>query len=179
MSIIIQVSIAVVAIAFAVLVVFLIQALRNVSSLLAQTNVTIKELQTQINGLSVEATELLRHTNEVTVDVRNKLHSLDPVVYSIKHVGDAVSEVTSSFKTATSTVAGTLREQVKDSKVLKDGKAAVVLQAVPIVMGLWQNYKKKKNEAAVSKQKDQGKTSKEIKEPLFAGVSPRQAVYSD
>ncbi|MCZ8516228.1 DUF948 domain-containing protein [Paenibacillus filicis] len=141
---IIEISVAVVAIAFVALVIFLIQTLRNVSELLAQTNVTMKELQTQMNGISAEATELLRHTNEVTVDVRNKLHSLDPAVHSIKHIGDAVSEVTSSFKQASATVADTIHTQVEHSKLLKDGAAAGLIQAVPIAVGLWERFRGKK-----------------------------------
>ncbi len=81
---IIEISVAVVAIAFAALVVFLIQTLRSVSDLLGQTNMVIRELQEQMNGISTEAVELLRHTNEVSVDVRNKLHSIDSVVDSVK-----------------------------------------------------------------------------------------------
>lgn len=86
---IIEISVAVVAIAFAALVVFLIQTLRSVSDLLGQTNMVIRELQEQMNGISTEAVELLRHTNEVSVDVRNKLHSIDSVVDSVKNIGDA------------------------------------------------------------------------------------------
>ncbi|UUZ81560.1 DUF948 domain-containing protein [Paenibacillus sp. P26] len=148
--VIIQISVAVIAAAFVALVVYLIQTLKNVSSLLTQTNDTIKELQTQIGGISAEATELLRHTNEVTVDVRNKLHSLDPLVYSVKHIGDAVSEITASFKQASATVAGTIRTQVENSRLLKSGKAAGLVQAVPIALGLWERFRNK-DKPAVSR----------------------------
>ncbi|WP_201317598.1 DUF948 domain-containing protein [Paenibacillus sp. EPM92] len=141
---IIEISVAVVAIAFAALVVFLIQTLRSVSDLLGQTNMVIREMQEQMNGISTEAVELLRHTNEVSVDVRNKLHSIDSVVDSVKNIGDAVQEVTSSVKQASTAVAGTIRNSVpKDPKTAGE-TAQHVLQTVPIVIELWQKWRERK-----------------------------------
>ncbi|WP_461479698.1 DUF948 domain-containing protein [Paenibacillus sp. PvR148] len=141
---IITISVAVAAGAFVALVIFIIMTLRSVSELLVQTNTTIQEIQGQIQGISTEAAELLRHTNEVTMDVRNKLHSIDPVVYSVKNIGDAVQEVTSSLKQASATVA----DQI-DMKVAKDnprGSDAVVriMQALPVVLDLWNSFRNRK-----------------------------------
>ncbi|MBP1153907.1 MULTISPECIES: DUF948 domain-containing protein [unclassified Paenibacillus] len=143
-NMIITISVAVAAGAFVALVIFIIMTLRSVSELLVQTNTTIQEIQGQIQGISTEAAELLRHTNEVTMDVRNKLHSIDPVVYSVKNIGDAVQEVTSSLKQASATVA----DQI-DMKVAKDnprGSDAVVriMQALPVVLDLWNSFRNRK-----------------------------------
>ncbi|MEK8130925.1 DUF948 domain-containing protein [Paenibacillus filicis] len=138
---IIELSVAVVAIAFAALVVYLIKTLRSVTDLLSQTNVTIREIQGQISGISVEATELLRHTNEVTLDVRNKLHSIDPVVDSVKNIGDAVQEVTDTVKEATAAVAGSIRKNVP-KEAPKTGEAiGRVIQAMPMVLEIWHTWR--------------------------------------
>ncbi|MFB6367105.1 DUF948 domain-containing protein [Paenibacillus elgii] len=141
---IIEISVAIIALAFAVLVVFLIMTLRSLSTVLMQTNETIRELQRRVNGISKEAAEVLRHTNEVTVDVRNKLHSIDSVVCSVKNIGDAVQEITSSIKQASASVAGSIR-----AKAVKGGgpdrdKVATVMQAVPVAIELWQAFRSRK-----------------------------------
>ncbi|AEI45787.1 DUF948 domain-containing protein [Paenibacillus mucilaginosus] len=146
---IIEASVAVAAIAFVALVVFLIMTLRSVSALLGQTNGIMREIQQQVSGLSAEATEVLRHTNEVTVDVRNKLHSIDSVVYSVKNVGDAVEEITSSLKQASATVAGTVRSKVVETAKQAEGptedKVVKVMQAVPVVIDLWNSFRNRKS----------------------------------
>ncbi|WP_159888583.1 DUF948 domain-containing protein [Paenibacillus puerhi] len=148
---IIEISVAIVAIAFAALVVYLIKTLRSVTELLSQTNVTIREIQGQINGISVEATELLRHTNEVTVDVRNKLHSIDPVVYSVKNIGDAVQEVTDTVKEATAAVAGSIRRNVP-AETPKTGEAiSRVIQAVPMLLEIWHTWRAPKKTTAAAR----------------------------
>ncbi|WP_426449770.1 DUF948 domain-containing protein [Paenibacillus sp. S-38] len=146
---IIEASVAIAAIAFVALVVFLIMTLRSVSALLGQTNGIMREIQQQVSGLSAEATEVLRHTNEVTVDVRNKLHSIDSVVYSVKNVGDAVEEITSSLKQASASVAGTVRskvvETVKQVEAPTEDKVVKVMQAVPVVIDLWNSFRNRKS----------------------------------
>ncbi|MCZ8519692.1 MULTISPECIES: DUF948 domain-containing protein [Paenibacillus] len=146
---IIEASVAIAAIAFVALVVFLIMTLRSVSALLTQTNGIMREIQQQVSGISAEATEVLRHTNEVTVDVRNKLHSIDSVVYSVKNVGDAVEEITSSLKQASASVAGTVRSKVVETNKLagspSEDKVVKVMQAVPVVIDLWNSFRNRKS----------------------------------
>lgn len=149
---IIEISVAVIALAFAALVVFLIMTLRSLSTVLMQTNETIRELQQQVNGISKEATEVLRHTNEVTVDVRNKLYSIDSVVYSVKNIGDAVQEITSSIKQASASVAGSIRTKAVKERPAAGGrpgknKVATVMQAVPVAIELWQAFRSRKPQA--------------------------------
>ncbi|CAG7643943.1 hypothetical protein PAESOLCIP111_04585 [Paenibacillus solanacearum] len=140
----IQISAAVAAIGFIVLVVYLIRTLHTVSNTLAQTSVTIKELQQQLHAIGMEATTLLRHTNEVAVDVRNKLYAFDPVMYSVKHIGDAVREVTSSVKQVSTAAAGTIRK-AGGASVSPGGKAGAILQSVPVLLDLWRSLRRAKD----------------------------------
>ncbi len=78
---IIQISVAVIAVAFVALVLFLIKTLRSITDLIAKTNDSIGQLQLQVNEMRQETTALIRHADEVTVDVRNKLHSMDPLFF--------------------------------------------------------------------------------------------------
>lgn len=143
-NMIITISVAVAAAAFVALVIFIIMTLRSVSELLVQTNTTIREIQGEIQGISNEAAELLRHTNEVTVDVRNKLHSIDPVVYSVKNIGDAVQEVTSSLKQVSATVADKIETKVVKDSPLGSDSVVRIMQALPVVLDLWNSFRNRK-----------------------------------
>ncbi|ULL13754.1 DUF948 domain-containing protein [Paenibacillus sp. H1-7] len=146
---IIEISVAVIALAFVVLVAFLIVTLRSMSALLGQTNNTIRELQYDLKDLSKQATDLLQHTNEVTVDVLHKLQSLEPTFDSVKQVGEAVEEITSSVKQASTTVAHTIKTKVtEEARKPLNQKIAAALQLTPIVMDLWQQLKQRQQHAA-------------------------------
>ncbi|EGL15955.1 MULTISPECIES: DUF948 domain-containing protein [Paenibacillus] len=136
-----QISLAVIAIAFVVLVVFLVKTLRSVTDLVAQTNQTIQQVQQQVTVVSQEANELLRHTNEVSLDVRNKLHALDKTFYTIKNVGDVVSEITTSVRQTSATVTNTMRNKVE--KELNSPKSIVnrIAPLVPVAVDMWKRLK--------------------------------------
>ncbi|GAA4868943.1 hypothetical protein GCM10023310_55800 [Paenibacillus vulneris] len=145
---IIQISVAVIAIAFVVLVVFLITTLRSVTSLLGQTNTTIRELQNEVKNMTQEASELLGHTNEVTMDILQKLHALEPVFDSVKLAGEAVEEVTSSVKQASAAAARTIKEKVTEEACRPmAGTIAKALQLAPVVLEAWHQIKRRQSPA--------------------------------
>jgi uncharacterized protein YoxC len=151
-NLIIEISVAAVALAFVVLVVFLITTLRSMSALLVQTNATIHELQHHLAGVTKEASDVLRHTNAVTVDVLNKLHSLEPTFHSVKQVGEAVDEITTSVKNASVSVAHTIKKKVEsDAYLPATNKIAKAISAIPLVLDIWHQIKMKKQLAAANK----------------------------
>ncbi|MFH5186388.1 DUF948 domain-containing protein [Paenibacillus sp. TAB 01] len=148
---IIQISVALIAVAFVVLVAFLIVTLRSMSELLKQTNTTIRELQGEIKGISKEASHLLQHTNQVTVDVLDKLHSLDPTFDSVKQVGEVVEDITSSVKQASTAVAKTIQAKVKEEKNLPlNNRIAQAITFAPLVVDVWQQIKHRRMMASAS-----------------------------
>ncbi|GKS13874.1 hypothetical protein YDYSY3_48740 [Paenibacillus chitinolyticus] len=145
-----QISLAVIAVAFVVLVVFLVKTLRSVTDLVAQTNQTIQQVQQQVTVVSQEANELLRHTNEVSLDVRNKLHALDKTFYTIKNVGDVVSEITTSVRQTSATVTNTMRNKVE--KELNSPKSIVnrIAPLVPVAVDMWKRLKQSRTTSSKS-----------------------------
>jgi uncharacterized protein YoxC len=145
---IMEISVAVIAVAFVVLVVFLVVTLRSMTNLLSQTNTTIQDLRYEIKGIAKEASEVLHHTNAVTADVLNKLHALEPTFDSVKQVGEAVEEITSSMKHASVTVARTIRDKVNEDFPSK-GKIATAIRTIPIILDLWHQFKHRQLRAGV------------------------------
>ncbi|MFD0675921.1 MULTISPECIES: DUF948 domain-containing protein [unclassified Paenibacillus] len=139
---VVQISVAVIAVAFVVLVAFLIVTLRSMTALLAQTHTTMQNLQVEVTGIAKEASDVLRHTNAVTEDVLNKLHSLEPTFDSMKQVGEAVEEITSTVKQASVSVARTIKDKV-DGDVHSPAlsKIGTALKAIPILVDVWQQFK--------------------------------------
>ncbi|NOU94953.1 DUF948 domain-containing protein [Paenibacillus sp. LMG 31456] len=139
---VIEISVAIIAVAFVVLVAFLIVTLRSMSALLVQTHTTMQDLQHEVKGIAKEASDVLRHSNAVTVDILNKLHSLEPTFDSMKQVGEAVEGITSTVKQASVSVARTIKDKVdEDVHSTAPSKLGTALKAIPILLDVWQQFK--------------------------------------
>ncbi|MEK0316273.1 DUF948 domain-containing protein [Cohnella sp. 56] len=96
----IQISVAVAAIAFAGLAVYLILTLRRGMTTLGETNKTLAEVRNAVHGLTQEASQLIRNANQVTRDVKGKIQTIDPLFESVHDVGEVIQTVTDSVKKA-------------------------------------------------------------------------------
>jgi uncharacterized protein YoxC len=65
MELIIQISIAVIAVAFVVLLFFLIQAVKTLTGTLEETRMTIGQLRTEVTQISVDVKEGCAYETEV------------------------------------------------------------------------------------------------------------------
>lgn len=97
---VIQISVAVAAIAFAGLAVYLILTLRKGMTTLGETNKTLAEVRNAVHGLTQEASQLIRNANQVTRDVKGKMQTIDPLFESAHDVGEVIQTVTDSVKKA-------------------------------------------------------------------------------
>ncbi|WP_209865639.1 DUF948 domain-containing protein [Paenibacillus shirakamiensis] len=97
-----QLSVAVIALAFVALVVFLIKTLKAAENSLDKTSQTLQEVQKTIDELSYEVKQVVRHANGITEDVQGKMKKIDPVLETVKNVGDILNEVTISAKQVSS-----------------------------------------------------------------------------
>jgi uncharacterized protein YoxC len=94
-------SAAIVAVAFTILVIYLILTLRKVMATLAETKKTLSETRTAVNGITEEAEDLIQTANQIPVDVKGKMKAIDPLVESAQDVGEIIHDVTSSVKRGT------------------------------------------------------------------------------
>ncbi|WP_246281353.1 DUF948 domain-containing protein [Saccharibacillus qingshengii] len=89
-----QWALLIVAVAFAVLVIFLIKVLQAGTKTLENTAQTLKEVQKTMDELTYEVKQVVRHTNDIALDANHKLKQLDPVMESVKNLGQLLNEVT-------------------------------------------------------------------------------------
>ncbi|ETT55146.1 MULTISPECIES: DUF948 domain-containing protein [unclassified Paenibacillus] len=95
---VIQLSVALAAVAFVCLVAFVILTLRKGMTTLGETNKTLGEVRNAIHGLTGEATQLIHTANQVTRDVKGKIKTIDPIFESAHNVGEVIQTVTETFK---------------------------------------------------------------------------------
>ncbi|WP_335871130.1 DUF948 domain-containing protein [Bacillus sp. 2205SS5-2] len=91
-------SAAIAAGAFTILIIFLILTLRQVMTTLAETKKTLSDARTAVNGITDEAEGLIHTANQISVDVKEKMEAVDPLIESAHDVGDMIHNVTSSVK---------------------------------------------------------------------------------
>ncbi|WP_010272787.1 DUF948 domain-containing protein [Paenibacillus senegalensis] len=148
-----EIAVLIIALAFAVLTVFVIQTLRTVQDTLKETNRTVKELKEDINEITIEVKGLIRTTNQITMDVRSKMRTLDPLFGSVENMGGALEGVTASIRQASAT----LRDNFKRSsaavnqgqvevpasvkQVQQESKLHTALHLLNSAYELWQRYK--------------------------------------
>ncbi|WP_044482461.1 DUF948 domain-containing protein, partial [Paenibacillus antibioticophila] len=80
-----EISVAVIAVAFAVLVVFLVKTLKAAENSLDKTTQTLQEVQKTIDELSYEVKSVVRQANQIIGDLQHKMEQIDPVLESVKN----------------------------------------------------------------------------------------------
>ncbi|QGQ96338.1 DUF948 domain-containing protein [Paenibacillus psychroresistens] len=110
---IIKASVAIIAIAFVVLVVYLIRILIKGMGSLEETNKTLSEVRNAIHGLTQESKQLIHTANQITTDVKGKIKTVEPIFESAHEVGEALHSVTRTVKQAASVIGDALHPTIE------------------------------------------------------------------
>lgn len=135
-QIILYLSIAVIAIAFFILVIYLSKTLKSLQVTLDSVSKTLVGLEGQLEGVTRETTTLLEKTNALAEDIQHKSESLNSVVSAVKEVGDSVR----SFNGSIQKVASTVNEGLEENKE----RISQVVQWSQILMELKDKWKLRK-----------------------------------
>lgn len=137
-----QISVAVIAIAFAALVVFLIRTLNTVQEALKETNQTIAEVQRDLNDVSGEVKGLIRNTNQITMDLRQKMRALDSLFGTVENVGDALEGVTAVVRRASTRFTANTNQTLTEVKEkAPDKKVYNIMNWVSSAYDIWNRIK--------------------------------------
>jgi uncharacterized protein YoxC len=153
-NIILYLSVALVAIAFFILVIYLSKTLKSLQRTLDSVSKTLGGLEKQIDGVTSETTLLLQKTNALADDLQRKSESLNSVVDKIKDVGTTVNKFNQSLRSITDTV----DEQVDQSK----DKISQIIQWGGVLLELKEKWSLRKSKASISdREKVKKKAQKE------------------
>ena len=121
-----QISVALIAVAFAVLVFFLIRTLKSAQGSLDNVSQTLQEVQKTIDELSYEVKQTVRHANDITVDVQHKMKKIDPVMESVENLGEVLNEVTAAAKQVSTTLMAKFQTKRNNAEQTKHAEAVHV-----------------------------------------------------
>lgn len=92
---IIEISVAIIALAFFLLVIFLIMTLLSIKNTLDETKITITDSRRQINELSDQAKRMIDNMQQVSNDINYAVH---PYFKSFGNLGEILENKTASLK---------------------------------------------------------------------------------
>jgi uncharacterized protein YoxC len=138
---IIPVSVAIIAAAFVVLVVYVVRTLKAADRSLNQVRETLVRLERQVDELGRESANLIRSTNRLTEDINQKIRALDSMFQSANQVGDAVREVTSSVKQVSAALSNAFTPRVVRTVSESGQHVSEIMQWVSMTMGLVQKWR--------------------------------------
>lgn len=142
MIIILYLSVAFIAIAFFILVMYISKTLNSVRVSLETVTKTLGGLEKQIEGVTTETTALLQKTNHLAEDLQRKSESLNSVVDAVKDVGTTVIHFNQTLQGITNAV----DKQVEGNKE----KISQVIQWSNVILELKDKWKSKKQEKALN-----------------------------
>jgi uncharacterized protein YoxC len=140
----IEISLVIIAVAFVFLVFFIAKTLKSVRGSLDQLNKTMVHMEQQLDEISKESTELLRNTNEITLDLKNKSQSLEGLFHSVENAGQAVQQVTSSFKQVSSTLSESVQRTISRSTEQNQDRMAEVIRYATVGFNIWKKWQARK-----------------------------------
>lgn len=101
MQMILYLSVALIAIAFLVLVIYISKTLTYLQETLTNVSKTLSGLEKQLEGVTSETTTLLQKTNALADDIQQKSESLNSVVDAVKDVGVTVTQFNGTLQNIT------------------------------------------------------------------------------
>lgn len=128
MEILLYISALIVAIAFAVLVIFIVQTLKAASSTMQNVAGTLDRVEKQVEGITTESEHLVQKSTLIVDDVQKKSQSLNGLFESLKDVGDSVQSINYTFKEMSDTVTTQSKQQSDQvARAMQWGNAAIDL----------------------------------------------------
>ncbi|WP_068608758.1 DUF948 domain-containing protein [Paenibacillus swuensis] len=96
----VEISVTLIALAFTALVVYLILTLKKAMNVLDETNSALSDVRKAVNGITSESKQLIHTANEITIDVKDKIKAVDPLIETAHDVGEALHSVTNTVRQA-------------------------------------------------------------------------------
>jgi uncharacterized protein YoxC len=141
---IIEISVAVIAVAVIALVFFLIKTLQSLRQTLHQVNETLFSARKQLNDLGGEARQVIHHARELSADVHTKIESLNPLFQSVANVGSALERVTTPLNQGAAPVISVNEFEAEAGPTSQSDTVVEVIEWAALGLDLWQKFKKRR-----------------------------------
>lgn len=135
-SILLYIAAIVAAVGFLILCVALAMTLNSLKNTLQEVTGIVSGMENQLQGVTLETTNLLHKTNALAEDIQVKSEKLNTVVDAVRGVGSAVTDLNASVRRITTTVSS----QVENN----EEKIAQVVQWGNVALGIRDKWKERK-----------------------------------
>lgn len=147
---IIEISIAVIVLAFVALVAYLIALSISLRRTAVQANHVLNDLRRQLDEMGGSAARTIEHTNRISFDLQRKLEALDPLFNALSNIGNFFEHKTSCL--GKEELSSFNKNQSKDNVIFVDDEpesgasiqAADVFEFIDVGLRLWQKIKKRR-----------------------------------
>ncbi|NCU18990.1 DUF948 domain-containing protein [Pallidibacillus pasinlerensis] len=129
MEAILYISVSAIAIAFVILVIYIISTLKTISKTLERASNTVDDLEGQIKGVSKEAEALLKKTNILADDLQKKSEKIDSVIDAATGIGQTIQQFNTSLAQVGENVTNRVNQnQEKISQVVSWAQIALEIK---------------------------------------------------
>lgn len=122
MEVLLYIAIIIAVIALVVLTVYTVNTFKATKQFLNETKKTLQGMESQMNELTSEATELLNKTNRLADDVELKSGKIDGLLDGAKGIGDTLKKFDRSLQALSNSISrASQKEQEKTNEAVKWG----------------------------------------------------------
>ena len=129
-----EISAILAAVAFIVLVFFLVRTLLVTQKALEQVTEQVVHLKHRVDQLSEESVQLIHQTNLLTEDLHKKVKSFDSMFKAVEDVGESLRQVAGSVRQISASLAETFSRPIEQAEADQPGES-VPLQVNQDKMG--------------------------------------------
>lgn len=138
---ILEISIAVAAAAFVILVIYLVITLSAIQKTLRNVDQTLLKTDRLLEPAGEEVLKLLKTSSQIADFTFKKVENLDPLFHSISNVGECVNQATETLKSNFKPKQKPLL--IEESDELSSYKLADWLEWAALGVVLWQKFKQR------------------------------------
>lgn len=138
MEVLLYISVAAIAVAFIVLVFYVISTLKRVSKTLEDVSETVTNVQSQLKGVLEETETMVKRTSSLAEDIQKKSEKLDPLLDSINGLGKTVQNFNKSLEGISKGIIGKVDKNKE--------KISQIVQLGTVIWGLKDRWAERKEE---------------------------------
>jgi len=142
-QLIIGISAAAAALAFAILSVYLITLIQTAKRSLRGTDETLIRIREELETVRKQSVSLMAAAEQLARDADEKLHAFDPLTRTVRQTGEALQEVSASVKQVSAAVSRSA-SSIGDMVERNQSKAAEFAEFASMGMQLWHRWQSRR-----------------------------------
>ena len=149
MDLFIQIGMIIITIAFIILMYSIVQTLKVLKAAIEELRLMIGQVRTDVSHISEDVKEAIHNTNEMTLDVRKKLSSLNILFATVNDIGQAIHSFTGIAKDSATNLATTLKKNERqtvqsDLNTFKqsDSISTAIVDTIIASLRIWKRVKR-------------------------------------